>query len=440
MILFLTVLIIIFIFTCGYSVVNLFNLQIKSLIEKFSYSWGLGVGLVSTQLFFYSLLTIEWTKFTLVTPWLAIILFSFWKNKPKFVLNKEKFDKTERFFLILIILLLGFTAFEAILRPVQAWDGWLNWLLRPKVFFLNNNISLDYVRYTTDGYPLIIPLMSTFYYKLIGQVNDKNVLLLFFTFYLTIAGLFYAKSKEMVGRKIALIFTFLLISTQNLIRHGGRYEAGHADLALSYFILAVACLLINYLKSKTLKNLLLFNIILGFSALIKNDGIPIFLIGNFLTLFYIIKSRKFINIVSLMPSILLFGSWNLYKHLNDYPKNWIAGSGSFHYDKIGQIVIAMSKEFFNFQNWSLLFIVFIFTLIIYYKNIKKIFPVFLLLLVQFFFYVLAFMLSPFANPVDHVAGVVNRLYIHIAPLALLTTVALISVKSFSEEKHDKKNK
>lgn len=439
MIFFSTLLIILFIFACGYSVVNLFGLQIKSLIEKLSYSWGLGVGLIGTQLFFYSLLTIEWSKFTLVAPWLAIILFSFWKNKPKFILKKEKLDRLEKSFLVLILLLLGFTAFESILRPVQAWDGWLNWLLRPRVFFINNNISLDYVRYTTDGYPLIIPLMSTFYYKLIGQINDKNVLLLFFTFYLVVAGLFYAKSKELMGRKLALIFTFLLISTQNLIRHGGRYEAGHADLALSYFILAVACLLINYLKTRALKDLLLFNIFLGFSALVKNDGIPIFLIGNLLTVFYIIKSKKLINAVSLIPSIFLFGSWNLYKHFSDYPKNWIAGSGSFHYDKIGSIIITMSKEFFNFQNWSLLFIVFIFALLIYHKNIKKIFPVFLLILVQFFFYVLAFILSPFLNPVDHVAGVINRLYIHIAPLALLITVALISVNAHGEEKNGKKS-
>lgn len=439
MILFLTLLIILFIFACGYSVINLFGLQIKSLIEKLSCSWGLGVGLIGTQLFFYSLLAIDWTKFTFVAPWVVIILFSFWKNKPKFILKKGEFDRAEKFFLILILLLLGFTAFESIIRPVQAWDGWLNWLLRPKVFFLNNNISLDYVRYTTDGYPLIIPLMSTFYYKLIGQVNDKEVLLLFFTFYLAIAGLFYTKSKEMVGRKLALIFTFLLISTQNLIRHGGRYEAGHADLALSYFILASSCLLINYLKTRAFKDLFFLNIFLGFTALIKNDGVPIFLIGNLLTVFYVIKYKKLINAASLIPSIFLFGSWNLYKHLNDYPKNWIAGSGSFHYDKIEQIVIAMSKEFFNFQNWSLLFIVFIFALIIYYKDIKKILPVFLLMLVQFFFYVLAFILSPFVNPVIHVAGVINRLYIHIAPLALLITVALISINTYVEEKHDKKN-
>lgn len=438
MILLLTILIICFIFICGGSVINLIRLQSKSLIEKLAYSWGLGVGLISTQLFFYSLIGIQWSQFTLIAPWVSVILFSFWNKKPKFKIKLERFDKIEKILLILIFLLLGFTAFEGILRPVQAWDGWSNWLLRPKVFYLTNNISLDYVRYTSDEYPLVIPLMSTFDYKLIGQVNDKEVLLLFFVFYLVIAGLFYTKSKEIIGRKAALIFTFLLISTQNLIRHGGRYESGQADLPLSYFILACSCLLINYLRTKKLKDLFFLNIFLGLTALIKNDGIPLFAVGNLLTIFYVVKSKKLVNAISIIPSIFLFGSWNLYKYFNDYPKNFIAGSGFFHYEQIWSIITVMFKEFLNFQNWSLLWIVFILSLIIFYKDIKKILPIFLLIIAQMFFYLLAFILSPYPNAADHAMGIIDRLYVQIAPLALLITVALIGNNIPLERKSAKK--
>lgn len=429
MIIFLTALIIFFITAIGYSVINLFNFKIKSLIEKLAYSWGLGVGLIGTQLFFYSVIGIEWTRSSLITPWTLLIIFFLWKNKPNLKFRREKFDKVEKFFLILIILLLVFTAIESALRPVQAWDGWSNWLLRPKVFFLENNLSLDYVRHTTDEYPLIIPLMSTFDYKLIGQINDREVLLLFFVFYLAIACLFYAKSNEMVGRKGAIIFTFLLISTQNLIRHGGRYEVGQADLALGFFILANACLLINFLRSGKLKDLFFLNLFLAFTALVKNDGIPIFLIGNLMTVFYVIKSRKLIYAYSFIPSVILFGSWNLYKFLNDYPKNFILGSGEIHIDKVGTIVIAMAREFINFQNWNMLWIVFIASLILYFKDIKKILPLFLLISTQWIFYFFAFILSPYPNAVDHVKGIIDRLYIHVAPLALLITVALISINT-----------
>ncbi len=443
MTLLLTIITVLFIFTCGYAVINLFNLSEKTFIEKLAYSWGLGVGLISMQMFFYSTLNIEWSRLSLILPWIIVISYSLWKIRPDINLEKVKFDKVEKFFLILIILLLGFTAIESVIRPVQAWDAWSNWLLRPKVFFLNNNLSMDYVRYTSDEYPLTIPLMSTFDYKLIGQINDQEILLLFYIFYLAIALLFYAKSKETVGRKSALVFSFLLISTQNLIRHGGRFEVGQADLPLAFFILASACLLIDYLKSKNIKDLFLLNIFLGFSALIKNDGIPIFLIGNLITLYFVFKSKKITNAIAFIPSIFLFGTWNAYKYFNDYPKNFIAGSGAFHIDEIGEITSAMIKEFFNFQNWNLLWIVFIFSLIIYYKDLRKIFPILLLFLTQWLFYFLAFILSPFPNAVDHTTGIIDRLYIQIAPLALLITVLLISIninsgKNILNKKNDKK--
>jgi hypothetical protein len=426
MIFLLTLLIIFFFFLCGYSLLNLFKFNFNSQIEKLSYSWGIGIGFVAMQMFFYSLLGIQWSRISLILPWAIVIIFSFWKNKPKFKFKKEKLDRLEKFFLVLIISLLLFTAIESVMRPVQAWDGWSNWLLRPKVFFLKNNLSMDYVKYTTDEYPLVIPLMSTFDYKTIGQINDRDVLLLFYVYYLVIACLFYAKSKELAGRKTALVFTFLLISSQNLIRHGGRFEAGQADLPLAYFILASACLLLNFLKSKNLKNLIIFNIFLALTALVKNDGIPIFIMGNLITIFYVIKSKKIIYASSLLPSILLFGAWNIYKIANNYPKNFIAGSGSFHINEFPAILSVMFRQFLNFQNWNLLWIVFIFSLVIFYKDIKKIFPLFLLLISQWFFYVLAFILSPYTRAVDHVSGIIDRLYIHLAPLALLITVALIS--------------
>ena len=57
---------------------------------------------------------------------------------------------------------------------------------------------------------------------------------------------------------MALIFTFLLLSTQNLVRHGGRFEAGYADLALGFYIFLSVLLLLDYLKIQNKKALFLF--------------------------------------------------------------------------------------------------------------------------------------------------------------------------------------
>ncbi|SRR5713226_229392 len=238
-------------FLIGYVVIELCGfLKGASLLEKLSYSWGLGVGLIGIQMFLYSILHIPWSRLSILLPWVIIFVILLVRNKqtPKFRKVKVKLSRIEIFFVLLIAILLFFTGFESILRPIQAWDGWANWVFRSKVFFLHNNLTIDYVRYTYDEYPLIIPLMGTFGYIMMGEVNDKYVLFLFFVFYLALGGVFFATSKKLLNTKKAIILTFLLLSTQNLIRHGGRFEAGYADLALGYYIFAATCLLASFLK------------------------------------------------------------------------------------------------------------------------------------------------------------------------------------------------
>ncbi|SRR6266566_2768064 len=409
-------------FLLGYVVIELCGLlKGASLLEKLSYSWGLGVGLIGIQMFLYSISHIPWSRLSILLPWgiIFVILLVRTKQIPKFKKVKVKLSRLEIFFVLLIMLLLFFTGFESILRPIQAWDGWANWVFRSKVFFLHNNVTLDYVRYTHDDYPLIIPLMGTFGYIMMGGINDKYVLFLFFVFYLALGGLFFATSKKLLNTKKAIVLTFLLLSLQNLIRHGGHFEAGYADLALGYYIFAVTCLLAGFLKTKNKKTLLFLSLFLGITGQIKNDGIPFVVIVSSILLFVIIAWRKYWYVLFMLPSVLIFALWELYKIFNHYPNNFLFRDALYvHTDKVVAIVLAMSKEFFNFQNWSLLWVAFLVSLIVAWRKIHRVKLFLLVFCLQWLSYFAIFMVTP-REPVGHVENIIDRLYIHLAPLAVL---------------------
>lgn len=417
-----------FIVLIGYICIDRLSiLKKESIVGKLSLGWGLGVGLIGLQLFLYSILQIPWSRFSLLLPWIPFIIFFFIKRFriPNFKMN-HRFSNIERILIIFLILLNLFVAFEAVLRPVQAWDGWDNWLLRPKVFYMNNDLSLDYVRYTHDDYPLIMPLMDTFGYIIIGGIDDKNILFFYFMFYLALGGLFFAASQKLFGTKLALLYTFLLLSLQNLIRHGGRFEAGQSDLALGYYIFTGALLLAYFFKTKNKFLSLLLSIFLGITAQIKNDGMAYFLIVNTIIVAVSIYWKKFSYILYLLPGFLLVGSWTLYKILNDYPSNFLFRNGlDIHYEKTFAIIGAMLKEMINFQNWNLLWVIFATVLLLNWKNLGKAKLFLLLLLLQWLSYFAIFMITP-REPVGHVQNVIDKLYLHLAPLATFISALLIT--------------
>jgi hypothetical protein len=429
----------VFIFLIGYLIIELCGfLKGGSLLEKLSYSWGLGVGLIGTQLFIYSLLNIAWSRISILLPWvmLCIIFLVRTRPLPKIEIKKIKLKLSmiEIFFLLLIALLLIFTGVESIIRPIQAWDGWVNWIFRPKVFFLHNNLDMDYIRYTYNDYPLIIPLMGTFGYIMAGGINDTYILFLFFIFYLALGGVFFAISKKLLNTKLAIVLTFLLLSLQNLIRHGGRFEVGQADLALGYYIIATIGLLINFLKTKDKKMLLLLSLFLGFTGQIKEDGIPFFVIINLILLYFILIWKKYSHIFAMLPAVFLLGLWDLYKILNHYPPSLLFRDiVHIHWDKVGAILLAMTKEFINFQNWSILWIVFLIALIFSWRRIATIKLFVLVFFLQLLSYFIVYMITP-GDPVYRVEGTIDRLCIHLAPLAVLIIGLLLKPEFIAVQK------
>lgn len=436
---FLIVLTILVIISAGFLVIELLGfLKESSLFEKLSFSWGLGFGLIGLQLFFYHLLNIEWNRLSILFPWISLFILYIQKNKPYFPKMTPRLQSREKIFVTLILLLVLFVGFESTLRPVQAWDAWDNWLFRSKVFYHHNTIDQYYFHYAQDEYPLIIPLVGTFGYIMMGQINDRLILLLFFMFYLCLGGLFFGTARRLFNTQKALLFTFLLLSLQNLIRHGGRFEVGQADLALSYYIFAGMILLASFIKRKSKKAAFLLSVFLGISGQIKYDGMAFVMIVTLISFFSIIEWKRYRYVFLLLPTFLLLIPWQLYKVFNHLPENFLFRSGiNIHIERVATVILFMSKEFFSIKNWNLLWIVFFVCLIFYWRRSEKAKLFLVVLFLQWLSYFVIFLMTP-TDPATHIENIIDKLYIHLAPIAML--IIAINLSQFLDNSNLLKHK
>lgn len=419
-----------FITLIGFIIIRFFDfLPDVSNVESVFYSFGLGVSLISFQMFLYSVFAIQWSLISIIPPWL-VTFFVMHILKPKFLITKTKLKYSLKFLdkvlIVIIFSLLLFVCFEALIRPLSAWDGWTSWLYKAKMFYVDGFINPKSLG--DSEYPLVISLASSFIYTALGAINDRVVLLLFYMFYFSLAGIFFFSLKKYIGLTKALLFTFLLISTQNLIRHGGRFEAGQADLALGYYFFISGVLLLKFIKDKSYKTLILLNIFLGIAANIKNEGLPFSIFVQLIIMFIIFRTKKYKELLfSLFWFVPIF-TWQLFKVINNFPKTPYYVGSVVHPDRIFVVIIEIFKEFMNVQNWNLLWFLFLVCSLLYlFKFKRSISAIYILIFLQLASYIVIFLVTP-VNPVLHVRNVIDRLLIHLAPLAVFVSAVTLFSK------------
>lgn len=420
------ILIIFFISLIGSTIIVIFNLLPKqNIFSLLCYGYGLGIGLAGMQLFLYARFGITYSAPVFVAPWIIVAGFGIFKTSRYQLENLHipKLRIVDWLFIIGTISLTLFVLFESLLRPVTAWDAFSSWLLKSKVFYLDKGITPGVFQYIESDYPLIIGLAGTFFYIIIGSINDRLVLILSSAFYIATGGIFFFWIKKQTTFRLALLFTFLLLSTQNLIRHGGRYEAGQADLALGYYVLAGTLLLLEYISSKNGRVLVLCAIFLGICSLIKNEGMFFAACAAGVGIVYVIKNRIYKHLLAFLFVVIPVIDWQVYKVFFDIPKLPQYITFTPHIERSWVIVKGFIYQMFNIQNWNLIWIGFAFSLAILVKG-KKSYQVSILLffiLFQLFIYFGVFILTR-VDPAEHIQNVFDRLLIHITPLVMLFIV------------------
>jgi hypothetical protein len=167
-----------------------------------------------------------------------------------------------------------FATLRATVYPMWAWDAIATWGCKAKVFYESRSVDLTCLE-AHNYYPNLVPLLLTYLYLCLGQVNDHLVKLVFPLMGALLLVLLYSFARRLgLSRRQALGLTaFFALNGVTFIVH---LFIAYADLALTYFTLAAAGLLYFWLAGRAPRgSLALAAVALAGMAWCKYEGAPL---------------------------------------------------------------------------------------------------------------------------------------------------------------------
>ncbi len=150
-------------------------------------------------------------------------------------------------FLGLLAALFIFAFLRAGLYPMWAWDAIATWGFKAKVFYGRGAVDLGGFE-AHNYYPNLVPLLLTYLYLWLGQVNDHLVKLVFPLWGAALLGLLFVLLRRLgLNRTRSLGATaFLALNGVTFITH---LHIAYADMALTYFTLGAGGFLYLWLRN-----------------------------------------------------------------------------------------------------------------------------------------------------------------------------------------------
>jgi hypothetical protein len=139
-----------------------------------------------------------------------------------------------------------FAVLRATLYPMWAWDAIATWGCKAKAFYHSRGLDLTCID-AHNYYPNLIPLLLSYLYFCLGQVNDYLVNLVFPLWGALLLLLLYSFARRLrLSRRLALgLTTFLALNGTVFINH---LYIAYADLPLACFALGAVGLIYLWLE------------------------------------------------------------------------------------------------------------------------------------------------------------------------------------------------
>ena len=349
--------------------------------------------------------------------------------------------------IILLVLLTGrYLALtgEIAWRPLFAWDAWASWSVKAKVWFYQQTMtpfvsaeewlqSGDHSAYTVIGtdYPVTIPLIQTWAALAWGTWLEAAANSPWLLCAIALGLGFYGQCRAAgAGIILAVLLTYLLLSLPLLNAHVAL--AGYADLWLaSCYGLAAAAVVLWCINGE--RGQLVLTLILGACLpLLKAEGtvwaltltVPILvrLIGRWIWL--LMLGLLVGCVIWFMAGGVRIGAWVITPKLIDIPR---LGRFTLQYTNNWP---AVRDQLLLVGSWHLLWYLAPFSLLALFGRRSALFYGAVLLSVDLvMLYILFFFTHAAAWAEDGTA--INRLFLHIAPLAVFLILLMLSPRTAS---------
>jgi len=418
----------------GYAVVSKLAKSSLNALERVVFGYALGVGLTGYLLFYLSRFGVSWNSYLalLTLGVLVSVVYILRQGGAIRTVRLFEFRLSEKALLFLIGVTALYTLIQNQMRPVIGWDAWAIWLLKAKIFYIDGAVNAVSFFYSDSAYPYVLSLYSTSVYIFLGGVNDTAVLITHYVFYVLIAGLLFTLLNDKIGRFYSLVVVFLYLSTQNVIRHGGRFEAGYSDLALGLYLFCTVVLLSRLTIMLNWSGVFLLSIFIGLCGMVKNDGLPFAIMLLVVAIFKITQKRKYGLLLPLFIGLIPLIDWHLYKVILSLPIEPFPFHPRNNISYFFPIFFHMFQEFFHFRNWNMLWLIFILSTFLHCIFRKTTSFVAFFIFYQLFVYFVIFLVTSVQPPTSHVDNTINRLLLHVVPLSFY----FIAVSIFTKKSQD----
>jgi hypothetical protein len=381
----------------GYSLLSLLFKDKDSFfpIEKFAYSWGIGAGILTIEMFLFSKIGIKYSVTSIVLPnaivFLPMAIYALIKNQvasdlagallffekifSREGLKNGKFGLfLEKALIIALALKLFYVFFESLLKPVVAWDAFAHWSLAAKVFYVERTIPGFLSKMgAAANHPnnQLSPLLQTWIYFSIGQWNEIISKIIFPIFFACMLIIFYYAVRREASRLRSLLFTFFLSSLQLLVYHAA---TEYSDLLVSFYSFAGVCMLLLFFKKPAINLLATSILLLIISPFAKNEGL-IYLLTSFAVLAGFVLTNKDIQLkfgrtrliaITISCAIVMLGF--LVAYIMFFSQNEAGKINGIHLQRVPSIIgVFLTKMYFS-GNWSISWVAFVASLLYFFKN------------------------------------------------------------------------
>jgi len=359
--------------------------------EKLALSYCIGLGVLTVQMFFYSLMGIQFSPTLIFAPYIVVALASvaiYAKVKPTGqVVAVERNGTIERLLTGGIAIQVFHAFFKALIKPMDSFDSIGNFAFKAKLFFFQRYIPYElFAKKSMDiqhpDYPLLLPLSETWVALFLRRWNDVLIKTLFPLFFVAMLIILYFCLRRFTGKRIALSATFLLATIPHFVNYA---TIGYADFALALFASAsffYAFIWITRMRQR--RYLVLAAFLAVFSVWTKHEGVMFAFIMMFLLLLFAFFARE-----KLPPSgrgdIILFSVivsvfvalWFGFLHVRGISNEFVNKETlnlSVLVNNTGRIPLILyeyQKHIFGPKKWNISLLVFFAGLIIYHKKAFK---------------------------------------------------------------------
>lgn len=426
-----------------------------SLPEQIALSFGLGTGTLSIGMFLISYVGIQLNMFNIMVGFVPFFVYFFWQGFriDSFIPNGSKlkhFNSLDIILFISIVLIFLLIATDALIQPMIHYDDRAFWALKAKILYHEGTInSMDffdpYRIHPNQNYPLLIPLIESWIYAVLGHIDDRLVKIIFPLFFGSLLLILYSSQRQFSFRTHSLMFTALYASIPYIVVRilpvpdgATGASSGYADVPLSFFYFISTIYLYGWMtNTKNNDSLIISSIFSIFLIFTKQEGIFLFTSNLLILILFIffdvenkLKPRTIALLTySLLPLIILL-PWFMFQQ--NLPNNL---QFQFSFETITQnfrrapvILLQFSKMFLNLMYWNVLWILAGVTTIFTIKHTFRIPLVylFLMLTLHLFAYVFMYIFTPLDFE-SHMSVSLNRMLIHIAPAIVFLISTQISV-------------